>query len=594
MILQLMSFTFLLLTLTRGGPQLTRHEQRLREAAQEIESKQFARAEELLRLDLGQRPNSVRANNLMGLCQASEGSYRTAEQFFQKSIYLNPSFVPARINFGNVLLDLHQLSLALKQFKAALAKDPNALTNGRPSYRSFTLLGLCRMDEHQYVEARQAFQRCLQIDPHNATGYVNLGITLTALQRDREALPAFNKALAIRPHDSIALYNVGLIYARMKQFGRAVKYLQLAHNLRPDDMRVSSALAGAAIRCGKREEASALIESLQRHHGLDRATRQALASELLSSGRPASAARLVQGDPELASPFCRLAYSTAKNLLDEDQPGKCIRVLVAVRVLHPSGAEYHALLGSAYYEADDPKDASEEFQEAIRQDPHNSDYYFKLGMVFLKYHTPRPAIFVFQHGLKMSPRSPTLWFGLGLSEYFASDMTDGEHDLRKALALKRNYALAYVVLGDLLETTGRLNEAVQAFNRAIQAQPAWFVPYYMYGKAAADLGTALLPKAISMLRKAVTLNPGFARAHFELGSALMQAGQLPEAIQQLDKGLQLDPTLAAGHYKLGQIYLKLSNPGAATGQFRLFDRDRKKEDQTDAATRRLIVQISGH
>lgn len=585
--------TLFFLAITSQKAELPKTAQLLRQAAQEIESKQFSLAEHVLARVLGQSPRSALANNLMGVCRASVGDKVAAQKLFERSIRLDPSFLSARINLGNLLLSKHEEDLALKQFEAALVLDPHALTRDAFSYSGFTLQGLCRMDQRRYVEAMQAFRRCVQIDPRNATGYVDLGIALIALRRDPDALQVFDKALAIRPNDVIALYNVGLIYARRKQFDQAWKYLDQAHIFEPNAARVELALAETAIHCGKLDEANVLIETLQKHDKLNPLTRKSLAAELLSLGHPARAVRLIEGNPELAMQFYQSSYRMADHFLEDGDPVKCITILVAIRVLHPPSAAFHALLGSAYYEGGDPRNASNEFQQAIHQDPSNSNYYFKLGMVFLKYHTPKPAILVFQHALKIRPGSPRLWFGLGLSEYFASDLSGGERDLRKAVALQPDYALAYVVLGDLLETGGRIHEAIQAFNEAIRIEPGWFVPYYMYGKAESHVGTAKLPEAIMALRKAIALNPRFAHAHFELGSALEQAGRLQEASQELTRSLQLDPELARAHYRLAQVYLKLSNHAAAMQQFHLFESHNTKDEAADS-TRRLIVEIGGH
>jgi tetratricopeptide (TPR) repeat protein len=93
-----------------------------------------------------------------------------------------------------------------------------------------------------------------------------------------------------------------------------------------------------------------------------------------------------------------------------------------------------------------------------------------------------------------------------------------------------------------------------------------------------------------MLHKAIALSPSFARAHYELGSALDQAGQLRQAAAELEKSLQLDPQLASAHYRLGQICAKLGDRTEARAQLRLFETEREQETKHDFV-QRLIVQI---
>ena len=54
--------------------------------------------------------------------------------------------------------------------------------------------------------------------------------------------------------------------------------------------------------------------------------------------------------------------------------------LEAVRNLQTQDAEFHDLLGLAWYETGDARKASDELQQAIKLEPRNSDWYFQLGL----------------------------------------------------------------------------------------------------------------------------------------------------------------------------------------------------------------------
>jgi tetratricopeptide (TPR) repeat protein len=506
-------------------------------AAQEVAVRQFAAAESDLRIALAKNPRSAAAYKLLGVCQISTGHYAKARESFDECVKLNPKDISARLALGKLLLHFHESRPALEQFEAALALDTNVLTRNPGSYNGFNLLGLCRIDQHRYAEAERAFRRCIRINPNNPTGYINLGLTLVAMKEDAVGLKEFQTGLRLKPDDPVALLNVGLIYARQHNFATASLYLGRAHALAPANLRISAALAGAELRCGKVDEAKTLADELADQRDLDPAARESLALQFLSSGYPKTAVTIVKNQPEIAAPVCRLAFQQAKAFYENGQSQKTIQILNAFQIFSPRDPKLCALLGSAYYELGKPQAAAQAFQEAIRLDPQDADYYFKLGMVFLKYHTPNPAVYVFKHAVQSLPQSPELWFGLGMSEFFASRMPQGEKDLREAIKLRPQYAVAYVVLGSLLRQSGRRREAIQAFQKAIKIRPDWFVPYYLYGKAAAELGAPERAQTIAMLHKAIALNPSFARAHYELGSALDQAGQLRQAAAELKKSL---------------------------------------------------------
>jgi eukaryotic-like serine/threonine-protein kinase len=70
------------------------------------------------------------------------------------------------------------------------------------------------------------------------------------------------------------------------------------------------------------------------------------------------------------------------------------------------------------------------------------------------------------------------------------------------------------------------------------------------------------------LRRAVTLNPNYAEAHFVFGSVLPSVGRLGEAIEEMRKALTLDPLSAHDSGWLARFYLYAGDYDAAIAQSR--------------------------
>lgn len=565
-------------------------DQSLQAAAQHIERGDFAGAADLVRKILVNNPNSFAAYNLLGICQAQTGEIEAARESFQKALELNPRLATAHVNLGKLLIRMHEQAAAMQQFKAAIATDPEILVRDSTSYSAFNIFGLCLMSDGKYEEARQAFERAIHINPKYVPAHVNMGNALVALRHDDTALKEFLDAIAMQPNDLLALKNVGLIYGRQEKFDFAVKYLEQARTLAPRDPEINLALAEAEISAGKALEARRVITELARTDGLGPKNRETLGLLWLENGEPRDAVDLVRDDPDLAAQFYRLGYERAEAEFDAGRYQNARKILEAIRDLQIPDAVFHDLLGSAYYAIDDPKKASQEFQDAVRLEPADPEHYFKLGMVFLKHRTADPAIYVYETALKSRPDVPKLWFGLGLSQYLASRLNEAEQSLRKALALDPQYDAAYVVLGDLLDQSHRTADALEVFRKAMEMRPDLYLSYYYYGKLASKEGNVNSADAIAKLRKAISLNPNFPQAHYELGKALAQAGQTSEAIQQLNKSLELDPDLAQSHYQLARIYKKLDDQVRLSEQLRLYEETNKKAKPEDLI-QRLDVQI---
>ena len=565
-------------------------DQSLQIAAQHIEGGDFAGAADLVRKVLAGNPNSFIAYNLLGVCLAQAGDIEGARSSFQKALALNPQLASVHVNLGKLLIKMHEEAAAIQQFKAAIAIDPEILIRDPASYSAFNIFGLCLMNDGKYEEARRAFEHAIHINPRYVPARVNMGNALVALRRDADALKEFLEVIALQPNDLLALKNLGLIYGRQEKFDLAMKYLERARTLAPRDTEINVALAGAEISAGKASEAKRVIAELAGVVEFGPKSRETLGLLWLDKGEPQNAVDLVRDDPGLAAQFYTIGYEKAEAEFDAGRYQNTRKILEAIRDLRTADAAFHDLLGSAYYAIDDPKKASQEFQLAVRLEPADPEHYFKLGMVFLKHRSADPAIYVYETALKSRPDVPKLWFGLGLSHYLASRPNEAEQALRKALALDPQYEAAYVVLGDLLEQNSRPADALNVFHRAMEVRPDLYLPYYYYGKLASKEGNEKRSDAIVSLRKAVSLNPNFSEARFELGKALAQTGETSEAIQQLNKSLELNPDLAQSHYQLARIYKRLDDRVRSSEQLRLFEETNKKAKPEDLI-QRLEVQI---
>src|SRR2546426_6430375 len=133
-------------------------DQLLRAAAQSIEKRQFATAAELLRKVLAGDPNSARAYNLVGICQARTGEYEGARKCFEKAIELNPRFAATRVNLGNLLIGMHEDAAALKEFLAAIAIEPN-------DPRALKNIGLIYGRQERFDLAAKYLKRAREVAP---------------------------------------------------------------------------------------------------------------------------------------------------------------------------------------------------------------------------------------------------------------------------------------------------------------------------------------------------------------------------------------------------------------------------------------------
>ena len=83
----------------------------------------------------------------------------------------------------------------------------------------------------------------------------------------------------------------------------------------------------------------------------------------------------------------------------------------------------------------------------------------------------------------------------------------------------------------------------------MEKQPAHALGHLYYAMSLwkGDAGEAPPAAVESHVKKAIALDPGLARAHFQLGVLYADARRYPEAIAALEEAARLEPSMAQAH-----------------------------------------------
>ena len=143
------------------------------------------------------------------------GNAELAESSYQTAIEMDANYYPAMIQLGMLYANQHN-DLAITYYKSAIALKPNSL-------EAIRNLGLYYHFESRYEEARESFEKMMELDSTYEESYFNMGNTyLGVYQNDfpkakkdsiiDKALEYFQKAIDLNPNYIQALYNMGLAY----------------------------------------------------------------------------------------------------------------------------------------------------------------------------------------------------------------------------------------------------------------------------------------------------------------------------------------------------------------------------------------------
>ena len=246
------------------------------------------------------------------------GRFEEAVAHYRRAIALDPGYVEALYNSGNVLLKLKRYGEALASYEQALAIEPGfveAIHN-----RGNALFELRRFDE-----ALADYDRALAIRPRFVAALSNRGGVLSELKRHEEALGSCGQALAIDPADVTALANRGNALFELRRYPEAAAAFEQLLAIDPDYVyapgkalyfkllhcdwtgyqhAVQSTAAG--IAAGKRVAPPYMLLNI-----LDSASAQMKCAQIFNKDRHAAAAHALWRGERYDHPRIRVAYLSA-------------------------------------------------------------------------------------------------------------------------------------------------------------------------------------------------------------------------------------------------------------------------------------------
>lgn len=164
-------------------------------------------------------------------------------------------------------------------------------------------------------------------------------------------------------------------------------------------------------------------------------------------------------------------------------------------------------------------------------------------------------------------------------------LKDAVAGYRRALASKPDDAAARNALGSALLAMGDLKGASSEFAAAIQAEPDYADARYNLARVL--LGENRMEAAVAQLREVIRIEPADAPALSDLGAALLMTGQPAEGFRHLREAVRRRPEYFNGRFNLGQALAAVGRTAEAEAQFREALRIRPGDKDAAEALQRI-------
>ncbi|MBT5928396.1 MAG: tetratricopeptide repeat protein [Verrucomicrobia bacterium] len=165
-------------------------------------------------------PDSARAYNYLGLAYHRDGQLIAARDAYGKAWSLDNNLAQARFNQGCLMLENRQYALAISHFKTFQMLKPQA-TEVLP------FLALAYYGEGELETAKTVYEDLLRHDSKLPSAWNGIGLILVQQEQYREAYNFFSTALKHQHDYAPALFNQGVIsYPSLQRPDLAVKKLR--------------------------------------------------------------------------------------------------------------------------------------------------------------------------------------------------------------------------------------------------------------------------------------------------------------------------------------------------------------------------------
>jgi tetratricopeptide (TPR) repeat protein len=221
-------------------------------------------------------------------------------------------------------------------------------------------------------------------------------------------------------------------------------------------------------------------------------------------------------------------------------------------------------------------DAILALRKSIAVDDRNANAHKILGLVYAQANRIRPAQSELERAAQLAPADAETHYYLGRVYYTRTNLTGAVGAFERALSLQPESDRVLDNFGLTLAGLGRAQEAETAYRRAIEISTRRGQPAKWPHLNLADLLVKQNRPADAepLLRRALELDPNWAKAHFALGKVLLSLDRKDDALAAVQRAVALDPEFADAHYKLAQLYRLRGETDKANAELRLFERTR--------------------
>jgi len=384
-------------------------------------------------------------------------------------------------------------------------------------------ISVCYLHLGDYDKARIYLEELIEINPENTTALYNLALSYFFLEEYGVAIKYYEKLKSTEGMNIDIVYNLGLCYLKVENFEEADYYF---------DYLVSQ------------DVPSELIYNL----GI-----QLITDKHPQKARKIFTSYLAKKPNDIDSTFgLGLSYTEMKEFRKAIE---CFsRVLEWDHSRFPS---VRVMLGMAYFEVGEIKNAISNIQYVLRHNPDNPEAWYYMGVIYESTGQKDKAVVALKKAGELSTSTPEIWENLAYIFFNDNQLDDAMIYFKKAYQINGNPEFAFKI-GLIYMMKDDYKNAIDYFTLSLEKNPENImeikenlgISYYHLGK---------YNETIGLLSGVVQNGKAKDVVYFIVGSSYMKLGLLNKAREYLEEGLKINPSNVNILYSLGILEANKEN-----------------------------------
>jgi tetratricopeptide (TPR) repeat protein len=205
-----------------------------------------------------QQPGNPAILSFLGTAYESADQLPQALDAYRNAVRANAQNPDRYLDYTRLLMDLDRTEEASKVIEDGIQQQRSGGTDN--PYALDIRLGVLRVKQARYDEARSAFDQAIILHPELAVGYVALAQSFMQQGSDDKALEPLLKARAALAQDATLDYYVGLVSLRLGRIPEAETALNNSARLRPDVAEAHYQLGKLYLQTNRLKQAQSEFE----------------------------------------------------------------------------------------------------------------------------------------------------------------------------------------------------------------------------------------------------------------------------------------------------------------------------------------------